>query len=253
MFGALARVAPVPSTLRLAWVLALVAHAGCAESAAPPRADSSARPADSTSSLTSARVALASARPSAARVTSASARPADSAEAPEAIVIPSGEPQLAEWGAAREIPVKGSSAVACETKMVREWLRVMCVDRNATDGKPVAIVVKKGRSGPAPKGENLRARNDITTLIVQVSPGTDFEAEFQWENGAHVLYVRRPAEVMPARVAAFDEDPIDGPPPASATAAASAAAAPVAASASAEPALAPTATGAPTSTASAKP
>jgi hypothetical protein len=98
--------------------------------------------------------------------------------------------------------------------MVREWLRVQCVDRSAERGVPASIEVTRGRK---PKeryqGENLKVVNDITTLIVPVRPGLDFAATFSWEKGSDELTVRWP-EGTPesAREMAFASATVDAPP-----------------------------------------
>src|SRR5438094_905269 len=46
-----------------------------------------------------------------------------------AVIPPPGStpPTVAEWNAVtKEVTIKGSSALGCETKMLREWLRVSC-------------------------------------------------------------------------------------------------------------------------------
>jgi hypothetical protein len=150
--------------------------------------------------------------PKGAPSATASAAPSATASAAPSATASAGaertpEPELAEWGKAREISVKGSGKLACETKMVREWLRVMCVNRNAEDGAPVGIAISKGRHDHA-KGENLRAVNDITTLIMPVVPGTDAEIDFKWANGGHALTVRWPEDrPVSDRIIAFDYTP----------------------------------------------
>lgn len=165
------------------------AAAASATTAAPPRA--------------SASQAAAPAQPSAA--SSATAAPSATAAAFEA----SEEPALDEWAKSKVVKVPGSTANDCETRMVREWLRVMCVPRNAELGKPVKITVERGRAPKErSKGENLKAVNDITTLIVPVRPGLDFAASFDWEKGSHGLRVSWPAGSPESdRVMEFDNAP----------------------------------------------
>jgi hypothetical protein len=126
-----------------------------------------------------------------------------------AIFLPSDEPALAEWATSKVVKVPGSTANSCETRMVREWLRVMCVNRSAELGKPTRIKVERGRApNDRSQGENLKAVNDITTLIVPVRPGTDIAAAFEWENGAHGLVVRWPEGTPESgRVMEFDNPP----------------------------------------------
>jgi hypothetical protein len=141
----------------------------------------------------------------------ASASTATTAESAPTVFTASAEPELAEWGKVREITVAGSGPNACETKLVREWLRVMCVPRSAELGKPVRIEIVKGRgANDRSRGENLHAVNDITTLVIPVRPGSDFEATFTWENGSRTLRASWPAGAPDsARTIAFDEVPRD--------------------------------------------
>jgi hypothetical protein len=94
-------------------------------------------------------------------------------------------PSLAEYAAAREVTVKGSTALHCETKMIREWLRVRCSDKDDTGGAPTAVTVTRGG------GETLVfAAAGVTSVITPVLPGTDFEAVFSWTDKAHHLVVK---------------------------------------------------------------
>jgi hypothetical protein len=111
--------------------------------------------------------------------------------------------------------------------MVREWLRVQCVDRSPERGTPVSIEVTQGRAPKERyKGENLSVVNDITTLIVPVRPGTDFAATFNWAKGSDVLSVKWPAgqpesarEIKFGRAESDGAAPVEGtePPPNKAT------------------------------------
>jgi hypothetical protein len=98
-------------------------------------------------------------------------------------------PSLAEYAAAREVTVKGSSALKCETKVIREWLRVRCQGKNDTGGTPTAVTVVRGG-----RGETITfAGGGVTNLITPVLEGTDFEARFSWTDKSHPLLVKWPA------------------------------------------------------------
>src|ERR1700730_9391725 len=56
-------------------------------------------------------------------------------------------PSIAEYAAAREVTVKGSSALHCATKMVREWLATTCRGKNDTGGTPTTVVFYRGGRG----------------------------------------------------------------------------------------------------------
>ncbi len=98
-------------------------------------------------------------------------------------------PKLDEWNAASEVPVKGASKLGCETKMVREWLRVSCRGKNDTGGEPKAVKVTKGGG----KGEDFTfASNKVASLVTTFVDGTDLVAEFEWTDAKHELVVSWP-------------------------------------------------------------
>jgi hypothetical protein len=162
---------------------------------------------DAPAASTSASAAApASQAPASARVTVTASAVATSAATSTAPVFEeSAEPELKEWATSKIVKVPGSTKNSCETRMVREWLRVMCVNRSAERGTPKLITIEKGRSGKGPKGENLKVVNDTTTLLVPVRPGTDFAAAFEWENGSDKLEVAWPTGAPEtARVMIFE-------------------------------------------------
>ena len=112
-------------------------------------------------------------------------------EAPAAVAkpLPPGRtpvPSITEYAAAREVTVKGSSALRCETKMVREWLRVTCRDRNDKGGTPTTVQITRGG-----RGETIvYAAGGVTSVITPVLEGTDFEAKFSWTDKSHPLVIQ---------------------------------------------------------------
>lgn len=99
------------------------------------------------------------------------------------LVIPpptSAVPSLDEWNAVpREITVRRSSSLGCETKMLREWLRVSCRGRGSL-GVPIAVYIHKQQGQQAYK---FATAGTVTSLVAQVVRGRSLEAEFVWENG----------------------------------------------------------------------
>jgi len=129
---------------------------------------------------------------------------ADAGAAARAFVA-SAEPTAGEWSAAREVAVKGARSAGCETRLVREWLRLRCVDGASARGKPVRIDVIKGKLTGRPKGERLRAVNGEMSLIVQMLPLTDFKAQLAWEAGELEFSAERPEKgELPGAFARFD-------------------------------------------------
>jgi len=90
-------------------------------------------------------------------------------------------PTVAEWNAEpREVTVRGSSALNCETKMVREWLRVSCRGTNPERGTATGVRVTRGGG----KAETFTfTSGDVTSLVFPFVEGTDIEAEFQFTVG----------------------------------------------------------------------
>lgn len=160
---------------------------------------------------------LAASSPAASAV--ASAVPAATPSVPQAAAppptdtpLPAGRtpvPTPAEWDALpKEVTVKGSSALSCETKMIREYLRVRCKGPNDTGGTPKSIVIKKGGAA----GALTSSGGGVTTLIVPFVMGTDFGAIFSWTDKSHRLSVRWPnGAPMPTIKGTFEgaASPID--------------------------------------------
>lgn len=97
-------------------------------------------------------------------------------------------PTLAEWGSQlKEVNVKGSSALACETKMVREYLRVSCKDKNDSGGTPTAVKVTKGG-----REAWTFASGGVASLVIPYVEGIDAEVLFSWTDKSHVLKLRWP-------------------------------------------------------------
>jgi hypothetical protein len=163
--------------------------AACGEKKAPPPADAPPPPAETVSPA------------------AAAAKPLPPGRSPV--------PSLAEYAAAKEVTMKGSSALKCETKMIREWLRVSCRGKNDTGGTPTAVTVVRGG-----RGETITfAAGGVINLITPVLEGTDFEARFSWTDKSHPLQVRWPAGTQrPIVVGEFQgaASPLDGTAPSAA-------------------------------------
>lgn len=86
-------------------------------------------------------------------------------------------PSVDEWNAVtKEVTVWHSSELKCETKVVREWLRVSC-HKNAY-GKP-SSVTKTTSDGQ----QSFTLANDtVASLVVELVPGKSYTANFAWEN-----------------------------------------------------------------------
>jgi hypothetical protein len=96
-------------------------------------------------------------------------------------------PTIAEWNAVtKEVTVKGSSKLNCETKMVREWLRVSCRGKNHTGGEPTGVTVVSGGG----RGEDFAfTGSGVSSLVVRFVEGVDLKARFSWSDRSHTLRV----------------------------------------------------------------
>lgn len=97
-------------------------------------------------------------------------------------------PSVAEWQEVkREVTVRGSSALKCETWMRREWLKVNC-HKNSM-GKPVDVSMNKPTGVQAYK--SARPGN-LTSVVVQVVHRKRFTATYTWDAGSKTLVVDWP-------------------------------------------------------------
>ena len=96
-------------------------------------------------------------------------------------------PNIEEWNAqTKEVTVKGSSALNCETKMVREWLRVSCRGKNFSGGEPTGVTVTSGGG----RGDDfVFSSAGVASLVVRFVEGVDVQAQFTWSDRSHALRV----------------------------------------------------------------
>lgn len=98
-------------------------------------------------------------------------------------------PTMAEWNAVpREISVRKSTPLGCETKMVREWLRVSCRGKNNSGGTPLEVKKVAGCTGDT----YFFASGGVTSLVTPVLRGKTCDVSFSWTVGANQLWVRWP-------------------------------------------------------------
>lgn len=96
---------------------------------------------------------------------------------PETIPPPSSSPpSLTEWNAVtKEITVKNSSALGCETKMIREWLRVSCRPRGKITPLEAKITSTSGQ-----QAYKWNSTGQVASIVVQVIQGKSFQGEFSF-------------------------------------------------------------------------
>lgn len=99
-------------------------------------------------------------------------------------------PTVAEWGAVGEITVRHSTPLNCETKLVREWLRVSCRTSEKTSNQITDVKLTRGKDfGAIP----VFVKKGVASIVTQVKPGIDADWTFEWnEWGKRVLTVKWP-------------------------------------------------------------
>jgi hypothetical protein len=105
-------------------------------------------------------------------------------------------PTMDEWNEVGEITVRHSTPLRCETKMVREWLKVKCT---GSDVLGVAFERSSGPWGNVPP--HSRAGN--ANIVAAVRYGVSLRARFDWSWGSRVLSVDFPRG-SPQPAIAFD-------------------------------------------------
>ncbi|HWO25729.1 MAG TPA: hypothetical protein VNO30_43620 [Kofleriaceae bacterium] len=93
------------------------------------------------------------------------------------------------WPEVPEVIVTGSTAAGCETKMVREWLRVMC-GRTQTGLTPTRVTVAVDATGES----QVLATPKQTSLVTPLEPGRHVEIEFAWTDHTRLLTIDWPLE-----------------------------------------------------------
>lgn len=117
-------------------------------------------------------------------------------------------PTIDEWNAVtKEVGVKGSSALNCETKMVREYLRISCRGKNDTGGTPLSVVRKKGA-----QDAYLFTAAGVMSVVVAYVEGIDATFTFAWTDKTHPLHLSWPrGSKMPQILGVFEgaKSPLD--------------------------------------------
>lgn len=111
-------------------------------------------------------------------------------------------PTVAEWSQVGEVTVLGSSALNCETKAVREWVRVSCLATSSSRGRPTGVTVTKGGG----KGDTfVLSSGGIASLVFPFDEGREIAATFTWEHESHNFTAFWPRGApRPAARGAFD-------------------------------------------------
>lgn len=87
-------------------------------------------------------------------------------------------PTLDEWSGVGEVTVLGSAKFDCETKLVREWVRVTCKGNARERGQPTGVTITRGGG----KGDTFTfASGGVASLIYPFYEGQNLEASFVWQ------------------------------------------------------------------------
>ena len=115
-------------------------------------------------------------------------------------------PTAWEWSQVTERAVKGSSAAGCETKQIREWLKVACLKN--TSRTPTGAQVMSGGEGDA----HTIAVGDAAVLLAPVLPGKHIQTRFFWQAQRQDLVIDWPAGADAATIAFGPVLPRQAPP-----------------------------------------
>lgn len=99
-------------------------------------------------------------------------------------------PTTDEWNSVtKEVTVYGSSKLNCETKQIREWIRVSCRDPNDSGGSPTGVRVTKGGG----RGDDfVFTASTVASLVFRFVDGIHLEAQFTWTDKKQTLIVDWP-------------------------------------------------------------
>jgi hypothetical protein len=87
-------------------------------------------------------------------------------------------PTQEDWSLAPEISVAGSTALGCQTKGVREWVRVSCSGNDPQRGTPTGVNITRGGG----KGDTfVLTSGGVASLVYPYYEGQDLLATFNWE------------------------------------------------------------------------
>lgn len=110
-------------------------------------------------------------------------------------------PTVAEWNGVGEITVRHSTPLGCETKLVREWLRVSCRSDGKSKHQIEGVELSSGKdSGGIPPF----VKKGVASIVTQVKDGMKAEFTFKWDGFSRKLEVSWP-HGAPAPTIQFDQ------------------------------------------------
>ncbi|MCA9645763.1 MAG: hypothetical protein H6718_30580 [Polyangiaceae bacterium] len=99
-------------------------------------------------------------------------------------------PTIAEWNAVGEITVRHSTPLGCETKLIREWLRVSCRTLGNGSNQVLSAALTEGRNAG---GIPAFVKKGVASIVMQVRKNGYAVWTFNWsEWGSRKLTVSWP-------------------------------------------------------------
>lgn len=102
---------------------------------------------------------------------------------------PTKPPTVAEWKDAPEVEVKNGKQLACEVKLVREWIRVSCrtTDDRASQIKGMKLLQPELK--PARDFYEMVKPDTLASAVFPIRKETHVRIEFSWTDFSRILSV----------------------------------------------------------------
>lgn len=167
-------------TLGLTFASALSAAIGCNET---PRGSGA-----TAGSAPPSAPAPASSPPPEATASAAASASASAATPPPFAETETKPPTVAEWKEAKPLAVGHAASLWCDTRELREWIRVSCRAPEDAANQPTSLRVVRA---PA-RGQHYElVRSGVASLVLQPRRGVTSSFAFEWSKwGARTLDVR---------------------------------------------------------------
>jgi hypothetical protein len=107
-----------------------------------------------------------------------------------------GAPAAKDWATAKEVGVKGSSALGCETRQSGDWFRMVCRANDATGKGKSATAIQ----GFDPQKGYLVAGNGSVIVLTRYAKGSDIAIDLAWEKTFARLHLLWPSDMSRAPV-----------------------------------------------------
>lgn len=102
-----------------------------------------------------------------------------------------GAPAAKDWATAREVGVKGSTALGCETRQSGDWFRMVCRSNDRTGKAKSATAIH----GFEPAKGYLVTGNGAIVVLTRYVKGSDIAVDLAWEQTFARLNLRWPKDM----------------------------------------------------------